>query len=169
MRYEGVIHRFGDHIDTDVIIPATYMTVDDPAHWARHCFEPLAADFAARVTPGDLVFAGENFGCGSSREHAPIAIKAAGISCVVAASFARIFYRSAINIGLPAVVCPAAVAAAKDGMRAVVDLEAGTVRVGDQQYAIAPFSPEVLAIIEAGGLVASMKKKWMARQTEMHP
>ena len=169
MRYEGVIHRFGDHIDTDVIIPATYMTVDDPAHWARHCFEPLAADFAARVTPGDLVFAGENFGCGSSREHAPIAIKAAGISCVVAASFARIFYRSAINVGLAAVVCPAAVAAAKEGMRAIVDLEAGTVSVGEQQYTIAPFSQEVLAIIKAGGLVAAMKKKWIERQTEIRP
>jgi len=169
MRYEGVIHCFGDHIDTDVIIPATYMTVDDPALWARHCFEPLTADFAARVTPGDLVFAGENFGCGSSREHAPIAIKAAGISCVVAASFARIFYRSAINVGLAAVVCPAAVAAAKEGMRAIVDLEAGTVSVGEQQYTIAPFSQEVLAIIKAGGLVASMKKKWIAQQTEIRP
>jgi len=159
MRHEGTIHRFGDHVDTDVIIPATYLGTFDPAELAKHCFEPVIPDFAARAKPGDLVFAGENFGCGSSREHAPIAIKGAGIACVVAVSFARIFYRSAINIGLPVVVCPEAVAVAESGARGSVDLGKGVITVGGQGFQVAPFPQEVLGILECGGLVPFMKRR----------
>lgn len=166
MNYEGSIHCFGDHVDTDVIIPARYLNNSDPAQLALRCFEPVVENFHSRVQPGDILFAGENFGCGSSREHAPIAIKAAGIACIVARSFARIFYRSAINIGLPVVVCPAAVDAARPGMRARVDLGRGVVEVGGTPYPIAPFPAEVLGIIESGGLVAFMQRRLAAANTE---
>jgi 3-isopropylmalate/(R)-2-methylmalate dehydratase small subunit len=116
-------------------------------------------DFVAKAKPGDLVFAGENFGCGSSREHAPIAIKGTGIACVVAASFARIFYRSAINIGLPVVVCPEAAAAAENGARGSVDLGAGVITVAGRSFKVAPFPREVLGILECGGLVPFMRRR----------
>jgi 3-isopropylmalate/(R)-2-methylmalate dehydratase small subunit len=159
MIFDGAIHLFGDHVDTDVIIPARYLNQSDPAQLATHCFEPIASAFHERVRSGDIVFAGENFGCGSSREHAPIAIKATGIACIVARSFARIFYRSAINIGLPVVVCPSAVEVARDGDRARVDVERGAVDVGGARFTVAPYPAEVLGIIAAGGLVPFMRRR----------
>ena len=115
MKFEGTAFRYGRDIDTDVIIPARYLNTSDPAELARHCLEDLDTSFVDRVRPGDIIVAEENFGCGSSREHAPVAIKAAGVSVVVAKSFARIFYRNAINIGLPILECPEAVDAVRDG------------------------------------------------------
>ena len=114
MKFEGTAFRYGRDIDTDVIIPARYLNTSDPAELARHCLEDLDTSFVDRVRPGDIIVAEENFGCGSSREHAPVAIKAAGVSVVVAKSFARIFYRNAINIGLPILECPEAVDAIED-------------------------------------------------------
>jgi len=159
MNFHGTVHRFGDHIDTDVIIPAKYLNQSDPAQLALRCFEPVTENFAGQVTPGDVIVAGENFGCGSSREHAPIAIKAAGISCIIARSFARIFYRSAINIGLPVIVCPPAVEVAKQGDTATVDLERGIVAINGTRFPVAPYPAAVLGIIEAGGLVPFMQRR----------
>ena len=159
MIFTGRIHQFGDHVDTDVIIPATLLSNTDPKILGRGCFSEVFPGFADRVQPGDLIFAGENFGCGSSREHAPIAIKGAGIACVVAASFSRIFYRSAINIGLPIAICPAAVALAKAGEEASVDLTAGKITVAGKSFAIPPFSAEVIAILDCGGLVPFMEQR----------
>jgi 3-isopropylmalate/(R)-2-methylmalate dehydratase small subunit len=155
MLIEGKVWRFGDHVDTDAIIPARYLNVSDPAELARHCMEDADPSFAGRVSSGDIIVAGENFGCGSSREHAPLAIKAAGVSCVIAKSFARIFYRNAINIGLPILTCPEAVEGTKAGDRLTVDLRAGT--IASQRsgcvYHTPPFPSFVMEIIEAGGLV----------------
>lgn len=159
MKFAGAVHRFGDHIDTDVIIPATLLLKTDRESLAKGCFSAVYPGFTDRVKPGDLLFAGENFGCGSSREHAPMAIKAAGIACCVAASFSRIFYRSAINIGLPIAICPPAVARAREGDRASVDFVAGTVTVGDDVYEFPAFPPELVAILESGGLVGFMEKR----------
>ena len=159
MKFKGGIHLFGDHIDTDVIIPAKYLNQSDPKQLALRCFEPVAENFSARVSPGDFLFVGENFGCGSSREHAPIAIKAMGISCVVAKSFARIFYRSAINIGLPVVTCPLAVAVAHEGGLAEANLEEGWLFVNAKRYAVPAYPQEVLEIIQAGGLVNHMQQR----------
>ena len=122
MKLQGKAICYGDNIDTDVIIPARYLTTSDPAALAQHCMEDIDADFLSKIEPGDIIAAGSNFGCGSSREHAPLAIKAAGISCVVAKSFARIFYRNAINIGLPIVVCDADI---HTGDKLTVDLTGG--------------------------------------------
>jgi 3-isopropylmalate/(R)-2-methylmalate dehydratase small subunit len=161
MTLHGKVWRYGDHVDTDAIIPARYLNVSDPAALAAHCMEDIDADFAARVQPGDIVVAGENFGCGSSREHAPLALKGAGVSCVVAESFARIFYRNAINIGLPILACPAAVAEAEPGDTFTVDLAAGTItnaRTG-ATHQTTPFPPFLMAIIDAGGLVPYTKAK----------
>lgn len=159
MIFTGRIHKFGDHVDTDVIIPATLLSNTDPRILGRGAFSEVFPGFADRVKPGDLIFAGENFGCGSSREHAPIAIKGAGISCVVAASFSRIFYRSAINIGLPIAICPAAVAHAEAGAEASADLGAGKITVAGKSYSIPPFPPELIAILDSGGLVPFMEKR----------
>ena len=115
MIFEGTVHKYGRDVDTDVIIPARYLNTNDPAELAKHAMEDIDADFVDRVRPGDIIVAAENFGCGSSREHAPVAIKASGVSCVVASSFARIFYRNAINTGLPIVVCPTAASEAQVG------------------------------------------------------
>ena len=156
MKFVGRIHRFGDHINTDVIIPTKFLSQSDPEHLAKGCFSNVYPGFAGRVTAGDIVVAGENFGCGSSREHAPMAIKATGIACVVAASFSRIFYRSAINIGLPVVTSPEAAALAREGETAEVDLSKGTLRVGGRDFPIPQFPPQVLAIFEVGGLVPFM-------------
>ncbi len=159
MIFSGRIHKFGDHIDTDVIIPTPLLGSFDPKVLGRGCFSVVYPGFADRVQPGDLIFAGENFGCGSSREHAPIAIKGAGIACVVAASFSRIFYRSAINIGLPIAICSAAVAQAEDGAQAVVDFASGNITVAGKSYSIPPFPPELIAILSSGGLVPFMEKR----------
>ena len=131
MIFEGTAHRYGRDVDTDVIIPARYLNTSDPAELARHCMEDIDAEFAARVRPGDIIVAEENFGCGSSREHAPVAIKAAGVSCVIAKSFARIFYRNAINTGLPILECPQAVDAIRAGDVVGVDTDAGLVEGRD--------------------------------------
>jgi len=153
---KGRVWKFGEHIDTDVIIPARYLNTSDPNALAKHCMEGVRPDFAARVQRGDILVAGDNFGCGSSREHAPIAIKALGISCVVARSFARIFFRNAINIGLPIVESREAADDAQEGDILEVDLEAGLIRnprLG-KEYRVPPFPPEIRAIIAAGGLMA---------------
>lgn len=159
MKLSGRVHVFGDHIDTDQIIPARFLGSSDPAYLRTGCFLNLAPGFPERVKPGDILVAGENFGCGSSREHAPIAIKATGIACVVARSFSRIFYRSAINIGLPAIICPEAVSHAAAGAEAAVDLAKGTVTVTGNTYAFAPFASEIVSILDAGGLVPFMARR----------
>ncbi|HAG12960.1 MAG TPA: 3-isopropylmalate dehydratase small subunit [Ruminococcus sp.] len=160
MKYEGTVIRYGDNVDTDVIIPARYLNTSEPAELAAHCMEDLDAGFAARVQEGDMIAAGQNFGCGSSREHAPIAIKASGISLVIAKSFARIFYRNAINIGLAIVECPEAVDGISEGDRVEADLDAGIIRnlTTGKEYQTAPFPPFVQKIIENGGLIASAVK-----------
>ena len=155
MHIHGTAHRYGRDVDTDVIIPARYLNTSDPAELAKHCLEDLDPSFVGKVAPGDVIVAEENFGCGSSREHAPVAIKAAGVGCVVAKSFARIFYRNAINIGLPIVECPKAVDAIADGHVVDVDTEAGTVRdeTTGEEFSVEPFPPFIAQIIAAGGLV----------------
>ncbi len=163
MIMKGRVHLVGDHIDTDQIIPARYLGSLDPKVLAEGCFLNLIPQFAAKVKPGDILVGGENLGCGSSREHAPIAIRATGISCLVARSFSRIFYRSAINIGLPAVVCPDAVAFAEDDNEMTVDFDRGVVESGGKSAAFAPFGPSILAIIAAGGLVPFMSQR-LARE-----
>jgi 3-isopropylmalate/(R)-2-methylmalate dehydratase small subunit len=160
MQVKGFAHRYGSNVDTDVIIPARYLNTSSHAELARHCMEDIDPEFAAKVKDGDLIVAGENFGCGSSREHAPIAIKASGISCVIAKSFARIFYRNAINIGLPIMECPDAAEAIKDGDRIAVDFDAGTIinETRGTSYQAEPFPPFILDIIRAGGLINSIKE-----------
>jgi len=151
----GRVWKYGDDVDTDVIVPARYLTTSVPAELAAHCMEDLDPGFAGAVRPGDLLVAGKNFGCGSSREHAPIAIKASGVACVVAESFARIFYRNAINIGLPILECPEAAREAASGDSLSVDLSTGTVRneTRGTSHAATPFPPFMRAIMAAGGLV----------------
>ena len=151
----GRAWKYGDNVDTDVIIPARYLTTTDPELLAAHALEDLDRSFASGVAPGDVVVAGANFGCGSSREHAPVALKGAGVGAVVAASFARIFFRNAINTGLPIVTCPEAAAAIRDGDRVVVDVAAGVVR--DEtlglEFPAEPLPEFVQEIVAAGGLV----------------
>jgi len=156
MKLQGKAHVYGNHVDTDVIIPARYLNTADPKELARHCMEDIDAEFVKRVQPGDIIAAGDNFGCGSSREHAPLAIKHAGVSCVVARSFARIFYRNAINIGLPIVVSDIPVAA---GDELAVDLSAGVIEnlTQHEKRTFAPFSAFLQGIVAAGGLMQAMK------------
>jgi 3-isopropylmalate/(R)-2-methylmalate dehydratase small subunit len=151
----GKCWKFGDHVDTDQIIPARYLNVSDPVELAAHCMEGADAEFPKKVRRGDLIVAGENFGCGSSREHAPLCIKQAGVACVIAKSFARIFFRNAINIGLPIVECPQGVEAIAGGDQVEVDLAAGKVRhLGTgKSFSTAPFPRELQEIIAAGGLM----------------
>lgn len=153
--------RYGDHVDTDVIIPARYLTSDDAQTLAAHAMEDLDPSFATDVRPGDVVFAGDNFGCGSSREHAPIALKAAGAGAVVAASFARIFFRNAINTGLPVLVSPEAVAATEAGDIVEVDAAAGIIKnvTKDMSFTAESLPPFIVQIVEAGGLVP-----WVSRR-----
>ena len=162
MRFEGIAHRYGRDVDTDVIIPARYLNTSDPHELAKHCLEDLDATFAQRVQTGDILVAEENFGCGSSREHAPLAIKEAGVAVVIAKSFARIFYRNAINIGLPIVECPEAVDAIAAGQRVVVDADTGEVRNLDTGavFQAQPFPPFLQEIIKAGGLVERAKRQF---------
>ncbi|MDQ0287002.1 3-isopropylmalate dehydrogenase/3-isopropylmalate/(R)-2-methylmalate dehydratase small subunit [Desulfofundulus luciae] len=151
----GKAWKFGDDIDTDAIIPARYLNTSDPRELAAHCMEDADPSFAGRVQPGDVIVAGKNFGCGSSREHAPIAIKAAGVSCVIAASFARIFYRNAFNIGLPIFESPEAAAKIQEGDEVAVDVESGTITnlTRNEQYRATPVPPFMQEIIAAGGLI----------------
>jgi len=152
----GTVHKYGDHVDTDVIIPARYLSVFDEATMAAHCMEDIDPNFVKVVRPGDIMAAGRNFGCGSSREHAPLAIKAAGISCVIAESFARIFFRNAINIGLPVLECPEAAQDIQQGDQLEIDLSTGTIRnlSTGKAYQAKPFPPFMQKLIDAGGLVA---------------
>jgi len=162
----GRVWKYGDNVDTDVIIPARYLSMSAPEELARHCMEDIDPDFASAVEPGDIIVAGENFGCGSSREHAPLAIKGAGVSCVVARSFARIFYRNAINIGLPILECAQATEEAEKGDWLTVDLSAGTItnaRTG-RTYRTSPFPPFVMEIIEAGGLVPYTRQRLQTQE-----
>jgi len=157
----GKAHVFGDDVNTDEIIPARYLNSIDPAFLAKHCMEDADAEFVRRVRPGDILVAGENFGCGSSREHAPIAIKAAGVSCVVAESFARIFFRNAINIGLPIITCPEVVDDIGPGDDLEIDLAAGRLKnlTTGNAFSFPPFTKEIQAIIEAGGLMPFVKSQ----------
>lgn len=158
MKYEGTVIKYGDNVDTDVIIPARYLNTSDHKELASHCMEDLDPTFVSRVKSGDIITAGQNFGCGSSREHAPIAIKASGVSLVIAKSFARIFYRNAINIGLAIVECPEAVEGISEGDRVEADLDNGIIRnlTTGKEYKTAPFPSFVQKIIENGGLIASI-------------
>ena len=156
---KGTAHKYGDNVDTDVIIPARHLNTSVPAELAAHCMEDIDASFAARVRCGDIIVAGRNFGCGSSREHAPLAIKASGVACVIAESFARIFYRNALNIGLPILECPAAARAISAGDEVAVDLEAGEIVVctTGQRFHAEPFPQYMMDLIAAGGLAAYLK------------
>lgn len=156
MKIKGQAWKFGDDVDTDAIIPARYLNTTDPALLAAHCMEDADPSFAARVKPGDIIVAGRNFGCGSSREHAPIAIKGAGVGCVVAHSFARIFYRNAFNMGLPILECPEAAASIEAGDQVEVDLSRGGIvnHSRQQTYQAHPVPPFMRELLEAGGLMA---------------
>lgn len=161
MIMRGRVWKYGDNVDTDVIIPARYLNVSTPEELARHCMEDLDPSFAGSVQTGDIIVAGENFGSGSSREHAPLAFKGAGVSCVVAHSFARIFHRNAINVGLPILECPPAVGGAEKGHEMEVDLEAGRVRnlSTGRSYQAEPYPPFMMELIEAGGLVPYTRRQ----------
>ena len=158
MKYTGNVIKYGDNVDTDVIIPARYLNTSDHAELASHCMEDLDKTFVSRVQPGDIITAGQNFGCGSSREHAPIAIKASGVSLVIAKSFARIFYRNSINIGLAIVECPEAVDGIGEGDKVEADLDNGIIRnlTTGREYKTAPFPEFIQKIIENGGLINSI-------------
>jgi len=162
MKLSGRIHLFGEHVDTDVILPTHAIVNTDPQVLAQHCFSGIIPGFVDKVQPGDFIVAGENFGCGSSREHAPLAIKACGIGCIVAASFGRIFYRNAINLGLPVVECAGALAHAEQDAVAAVDLIACALTVGGRRFSIPQYPPEVLQILSMGGLVPFMKARLQA-------
>ena len=159
------IYKYGDNVDTDVIIPARYLNAPDEKSLAAHCMEDIDGDFAGRVQPGDMVVGGRNFGCGSSREHAPLALKACGVKCVIAKSFARIFYRNAINIGLPILECPEAVDGISGGDQVGVDFSSGVIinETTGQRFQAAPFPEFVNEIIASGGLLASLKARGVAK------
>ncbi len=158
MILKGRAWKFGDDVDTDVIIPARYLNTSDPAELARHCMEDIDREYAAKVSPGDILVAGKNFGCGSSREHAPIAIKASGASAVIARSFARIFYRNAFNMGLPIFEAPGAVDEIDAGDLLAVDMRSGSLRneTKGREYVIASIPPFMQELVAAGGLLHYM-------------
>ncbi len=159
MTATGKAHKFGSDINTDEIIPARYLNSSDPAHLAAHCMEDADPDFMKKIAPGDIIVAGKNFGCGSSREHAPISIKAANISCVIAPSFARIFYRNCINIGLPIVESVEAAEKIAAGDTIEVDFESGVIynRTKNEQYHAKPYPPFMQEIMRHGGLMNKVK------------
>lgn len=161
MNFQGRVFRFGDDINTDLIIPAPYLNTSDPEELAKHCMEGIDQDFSTKVKRGDVIVAGKNFGCGSSREHAPVAIKATGVSCVIAKSFARIFYRNAFNTGLPIVEAPEAVDGVKDGDEVEVDISGGKVKnlTRGTVFTIKPVPPFMQELLESGGLINYMMKK----------
>lgn len=161
MKATGTVFKYGDNVDTDVIIPARYLNSSDPAELAAHCMEDIDAEFIQKVQKGDIIVADKNFGCGSSREHAPIAIKAAGVSCVIAETFARIFYRNAINIGLPIVECPEAARSIEAGDRVEVDFDSGVITnlTKGASYQGQPFPEFMQRIISAEGLVNYINAK----------
>lgn len=155
MKAEGRVFKFGSNVDTDVIIPARYLNVPDPSELAKHCMEDIDKEFVNKVSKGDIIVADKNFGCGSSREHAPIAIKAAGVSCVIAETFARIFYRNAINIGLPIIECPEAAKAIEAGDIVEIDFDSGMIydKTKGTEYKGQAFPPFMQKIIKAEGLI----------------
>jgi 3-isopropylmalate/(R)-2-methylmalate dehydratase small subunit len=161
MKLKGKVFKYGADVNTDVIIPARYLNVSDPDELARHCMEDIDADFLNKVQPGDIMMATTNFGCGSSREHAPLAIKAAGVSCVIAASFARIFFRNAINIGLPLLESPEAVSGTSTGDTLEVDLEKGKIKntTSGRTFTARAYPPFMSELISAGGLIEYTKKR----------
>ena len=156
---KGTVFQYGDNVDTDVIIPARYLNAPSPEELAKHCMEDIDPSYAASVKPGDIIVGGWNFGCGSSREHAPMAIQASGAACVIAASFARIFYRNAINIGLPILECPAASAAIREGDTVSVNFDTGVItdETTGETFQAEPFPPFIQKIIRSGGLMASIQ------------
>lgn len=158
---KGIVFKYGDNVDTDVIIPARYLNSSDPAELATHCMEDIDKDFVKKVSKGDIIVADKNFGCGSSREHAPIAIKAAGVSCVIAETFARIFYRNAINIGLPIIECPEAAKGIENGDEVEVDFDSGIIKniTRNTQFKGQAFPEFMQKIIAAEGLVNYINRK----------
>lgn len=161
MKANGTVIKYGDNIDTDVIIPARYLNTTVHSELAKHCMEDIDKDFVNKVKDGDIMVGGSNFGCGSSREHAPIAIKASGISCVIAKDFARIFYRNSINIGLPILECAEASADIDDGNEVEVDFDTGIItnKTKNKTYQAVAFPPFMQEIINAGGLIEQIKNK----------
>lgn len=161
MKTSGTVIKYGDNIDTDVIIPARYLNTSDPKELASHCMEDIDKTFVGRVKKGDIMVGGKNFGCGSSREHAPIAIKESGISCVIAATFARIFYRNSINIGLPILECPEASAKIDEGDEVAIDFNTGVItnKTKSETYQSVPFPEFIQNIIHHDGLLNAIKRK----------
>ena len=161
MKAHGKVHKYGDNVDTDVIIPARYLNTSSHEELAAHCMEDIDREFVNKVKTGDILVAEKNFGCGSSREHAPIAIKASGIQLVIADSFARIFYRNSIDIGLPIIECPAAVKAIRDGDEVAVHLDTGVIedRTTGERFTAAPFPPFIQKIIAVGGIENFVREK----------
>lgn len=160
MKVCGTVHKYGDNVDTDVIIPARYLNTANHSELAAHCMEDIDAEFVKNVKHGDIMVAEQNFGCGSSREHAPIAIKTSGISCVIASTFARIFYRNAINIGLPILECDEAARNIRKGDEVEVDFDTGIItnKTKGETYQARPFPDFIMEIISAGGLLNSLKQ-----------
>ena len=161
MNAKGIVHKYGDNVDTDVIIPARYLNIADKKELATHCMEDIDTNFVKVVNDGDVMVGGFNFGCGSSREHAPMVIKESGISCVIAKTFARIFYRNAINIGLAILECPEASEKIEAGDEVAVDFDTGVITnvTKNETYQANPFPEFIKEIIQAGGLMASIKQR----------
>ena len=161
MKLKGKVYKYGANVDTDAIIPARYLNLSEPIELAQHCMEDIDSEFLAKVEPGDIIMADTNFGCGSSREHAPLAIKAAGISCVIAKNFARIFFRNAINIGLPLLECIEAVDGTESGDILEIDLTTGEIRNINRSrvFVAKPYPEFMMGIINVGGLIEYTKKK----------
>ena len=161
MKANGCVFKYGDNVDTDVIIPARYLNSSDPAELAKHCMEDIDKDFVSNVKKGDIIVADKNFGCGSSREHAPIAIKASGVSCVIADTFARIFYRNSINIGLPIIECPEAAEGIENGDEVEIDFDSGIIydKTKGTQYKGQAFPPFMQEIIKNEGLINYINNK----------
>ncbi|MCR5268304.1 MAG: 3-isopropylmalate dehydratase small subunit [Lachnospiraceae bacterium] len=161
MKANGTVHKYGDNVDTDVIIPARYLAIRDREELAEHAMEDIDADFVKKMKKGDLVVAGKNFGCGSSREHAPLVLKVSGVSCVIAETFARIFYRNAINIGLPIIECAEAAAAISNGDQVEVDFDSGLIRdlTSGETFTGQPFPAFMQKIITSGGLINYINNK----------
>ena len=161
MQAKGYVHKYGDNVDTDVIIPARYLNILDKKKLAAHCMEDIDPGFQKAAKPGDIVVGGQNFGCGSSREHAPMVLLECGVSCVIASSFARIFYRNAINIGLPILECPEASKKIEKGDQVAVDFGTGTITnlTKNESYTAEPFPAFIQEIIAAGGLLPAIKKR----------
>ncbi len=163
---KGKVHKYGANVDTDAIIPARYLNLSEPEELAEHCMEDIDAEFLSRVQPGDIMVATTNFGCGSSREHAPLAIKASGISCIIAKSFARIFFRNAINIGLPLLECDEVVDKIEAGDLVEVDLSTGSIKNlnNDKTFTAKPYPDFMAELISAGGLIEHTKKRLATRR-----